>query len=293
MMYVSRLLCAVLFATSLSAIPAVCEAGIEHTFLYHPRQYRDGYERKLPKQLITLDFETSSGQQFAYYMPPRNKAPGAPQRLWICFGGNASLALDWAGLAEEGARDPDAGYLMVEYPGYGKCAGVPSASSILENTTTSLATLSRHLKVEKAELADRMSLIGYSLGTATALQFAVHYPVERIILIAPFTSIRAMAARYAGILGSLVVSQQFDNMAQLMKLASRERPPKVIIIHGDRDTVCPVEMGRELAQRHPEMIELQEIPGGSHLSIFAKAAAHIFHAMQPSQETDSAFTASR
>lgn len=281
MLFLSRLLFAALLTTSLSAIPAVSNAGIEHSFLYHPRQYKSGYERKLPKQLVTLEFETTSGQQFAYYMPPANRTLRVPARLWVCFGGNASLALDWAEMADEGARDRNSGYLMVEYPGYGKCAGVPSAASILENSEGAFKAVAGHLKVEPDELGKRLSLIGYSLGTATALQFAVHYPVEQIILISPFTSIRAMAAKYAGLFGSLVVSQQFDSMGRLSKLAARERPPKVVVIHGDRDAVCPVEMGREIARKYPEMVEYHEVEGGDHLSIFARAAGLLFEAMQP------------
>ena len=135
--------------------------------------------------------------------------------------------------------------------------------------------------MEPSRLRKQTGLIGYSLGTATALQFAVHHPVDRVILIAPFTSIRAMASRWAGLLGSLIVEQQFDNVACLRKLADCESPPRITLIHGSQDTVVPVFMGRSLAQRFPEMIRFIEIPQGDHLTIFRYAGQAIFESMRP------------
>lgn len=266
--------------------PRAALAGIEQPFLYHPRPYPDDADRRLPPHVVTLGFQTSAGQQYAYYVPPRDRRSrgGVPERLWICFGGNASLALDWLPLAEvveKGTGNRGAGYLLVEYPGYGRCSGTPSASAILESSQKAFEALAAHLRVEPEHLQKRMGLIGYSLGTAAALQFAVHHPVDRLILVAPFTSIRAMASRWAGFLGSLIVEQQFDNVACLRRLAARERPPRITLIHGAKDTVVPVGMGRALAELYPEMIRFVEIPQGDHLTIFKYAGRTLFEAMRP------------
>ena len=118
--------------------PLPARAGIEQYFLYHPHSYPDDIDRRLPPQVVTLDFQTSAGQQYAYYVPPRNRRlKGVPERLWICFGGNASLALDWMPLVEVVANaggNRGTGYLLIEYPGYGRCSGTPSAEAILESS---------------------------------------------------------------------------------------------------------------------------------------------------------------
>ncbi len=43
-----------------------------------------------------------------------------------------------------------------------------------------------------------------------------------------------------------------------------ERPPPVLLVHGGRDPVCPVEQARLLRERWPERVRLVEVPGGDH-----------------------------
>jgi hypothetical protein len=45
-----------------------------------------------------------------------------PARLWVAFCGNGSLALDWTTILAGYPNANDA-FLLVDYPGYGKCTG--------------------------------------------------------------------------------------------------------------------------------------------------------------------------
>jgi hypothetical protein len=57
----------------------------------------------------------------------------------------------------------------------------------------------------------------------------------------------------AGIPLRLLVApgQAYDNRARLSSLARRASPPRVVIAHGDHDTLIPDRMGKALAQVVP------------------------------------------
>ena len=62
----------------------------------------------------------------------------------------------------------------------------------------------------------------------------------------------------------------------IVKLLTRENPPKITIIHGVQDTTLPVEMGRELAALNAENIRYYEISDGNHSSILTTHRDLIF-----------------
>ena len=54
-------------------------------------------------------------------------------------------------------------------------------------------------------------------------------------------------------------------------MLKRKRPPTITIIHGTRDEVIPVEMGRELAALDKQKIEYMELPNSGHNTIIQDA----------------------
>src|SRR5215207_7641688 len=97
--------------------------------IYFPRPYGKAslwdLEQRKGQQ---IEYATSQGKQVAFYLPPRAEGLKAPAYVWIVCGGNGSLALDYSG--EPMHWDARFGYLFVDYPGYGLCAGKPTPSRI-------------------------------------------------------------------------------------------------------------------------------------------------------------------
>src|SRR5947207_15846672 len=93
--------------------------------------------------------------------------------------------------------------------------------------------------------------IGHSLGSAVALDFAAHHPVKRIVLVAPFTTLREEAATMVGGWISHLLIESYDNRANLSRIAKRSPIPKIAIFHGTEDEVIPARMGRELGHDFP------------------------------------------
>ena len=246
---------------------------VQDRLIYHPRRYSPAVLQQLPTGLVGL--RDNDGSLVGFYRPPRDG--GSPQRLWLLFGGNADQALSWDAFADEHAS-AGSGFVMLEYPGYGACAGKSSPASILAANERAVTLLATHLGLTVEEIHRRSGAVGHSLGAAVALQYAVKYPLCRLVLISPFTTMKAMARRSAGWPICELLVHRFDNHARLAELAATGMPP-ITIIHGQADPFIPMAMGQELAQAHPG-IHFSVIVGAGHNDILAVGAREIHAAME-------------
>ncbi len=263
-----RLVAILLFA------PVLVLLGCQHRLIYHPPRYPESVQ--VPTGVVTFHFQTGEGQQAAYWMPPRTGAE--PQRIWMVCSGNATAALQWPDWLAT-VPDASAGFLLIDYPGYGANEGSPDPARILAVTEAAVRALAEHLRLTPEAVEARLGLFGHSLGCASALQHAARHPVRRIVLVAPFTTMLAMARRMVGWPLCHVLLHRFDNEARLAELAATTKPPPIVIFHGDRDQVIPVEMGRALAQAHPGFVTCHEIAGADHDGILEVARTAIQRAL--------------
>jgi len=265
----------ILFLAVLAVSFVVALIQGQHKMIYYPKPYTD--LATLPDYVSRIEYSTSQGSQLSFYLPPASDPGKIPERLWFLFGGNASLALEWLDFLSD-FPDPDAGFLLVDYPGYGGCQGRPGPDSILESSEQALSALAQHLKVESRELEERLNLMGHSLGAAIALLYGSRHPAARMVLISPFTSLKDMAARVVGKPLDRTLFHNYDNRARLKEVMAREKAPVVTILHGNHDKVVPVAMGRELAALSPQ-VTYHEIDKADHNYILVTAENLIYQAM--------------
>ena len=251
---------------------------LQHKLIYYPRAYAAEELEHLPQALQEIEYATDQGRQVSYFYPSAHDSKGdlgSQPRLWVLFGGNASRALDWLGFIA-GYPDPDAGFLLIDYPGYGNCEGKALPGSILDSSVQALQVLSRKLPIYQTEQAE-ISVLGHSIGAAAALQFAVNHPVKKAVLVSPFTSLRDMARRSVGPL-SVLLGHDFDNRARLKQLL-KNVSVSVSVLHGERDDIIPVYMGRELVSINPQRVVYREILDGDHNTLLFTAKREIWEAM--------------
>lgn len=180
---------------------------------------------------------TERGEVIALFGAPKDKKP-----VVAYFHGNGEELVDTSALARE-LLLRGFGVLFVEYPGYGLAKGQPTNEhAIYDAAERALRELD-----ERGYGADRVVLVGQSLGSGVAAEMAVRQKGARVVLVSPYTSIPDMVRRYLPVVPvSLLVRDRFDTIE---KAANIHAP--TLVIHGAKDTLVPAEMGRRVASSIP------------------------------------------
>jgi pimeloyl-ACP methyl ester carboxylesterase len=242
-------------------------SALQSKLFYCPSPY-SGFPPELPEQFLAegghmIEVHTKEGRQVSWLRkPPRSK----PNRFWIVCGGNGDLALRMADDFPASPRIRDA-WLFIDYPGYGFCDGIPSPETIDESLRAVIPAALDECGMEPDELQERGIVLGHSLGAAAALMAADAFGICRAILLSPFTSAAEMAKAITGLPLGWLVRHRYNNRVTLERLVGRGG--RAWIIHGTEDEVIPVEMGRELAEEHPDEVRYFEVPGAGHNDIFS------------------------
>ena len=150
--------------------------------------------------------------------------------LIIYFGGNAE-EVSWMLEAAPG-RVPGAGWLLVDYRGYGASDGSPSEKALVADALQWYD----HFK------AERTYVFGRSLGSGVAVQLAAERPVAGVIVVAPFDSLVEVGKRHYPFLPvDWMLRHRFDSMA----LAPKMKAPLLCIV-ATHDAIIPPEHARRL-----------------------------------------------
>ena len=119
---------------------------------------------------------------------------------------------------------------------------------------------------------DRVVVFGHSLGGAVGIRAAAERPAVRgVVAESTFSNYREIAAEKApwiSWLVPLVISAGFDPDEVLASLP----PAPLLVIHGERDHIVPVEVGELLYERAREPKALWKIPEARHMSPWALPA---------------------
>lgn len=111
--------------------------------------------------------------------------PHPGRKALLYFGGNAEDVT--ASLASFSVAFPDHAIYLLHYRGYGGSTGKPSEEMLHADA--------RALFDEVRGAHPDIAVVGRSLGSGVALRLAAERPASRLVLITPYDSIQAIAAR--------------------------------------------------------------------------------------------------
>jgi len=184
---------------------------------------------------------------------------GRPTIIWFHgnAGSSAASANETRTLAREGY-----GLLLASYRGYGGNPGSPSEQGFYEDGRAAMG----FLRAQGVAPNDTI-IASNSIGSGTAVQMASEYDHAALVMVAPFSSLRDVAAQAMPVFPvRLLLRRRFENAE---KLPAIESP--VLILHGDADRVVPFELGQRLSRANPNVTFIPFSGAGHDLSYWQEA----------------------
>jgi fermentation-respiration switch protein FrsA (DUF1100 family) len=180
----------------------------------------------------------------------------------LYFHGNGANAANRAAKIET-MRENGFGVFYVNNRGYGGSSGRPSEDS---NVADAIAAYDHLIRLGVP--ANKIVAYGESLGSGQAVRLATARQVAAVVLEAPLTSTVDVArSTYFWLPLHFVLTDKYNNEHNVRSVAT-----PILILHGEQDTVIPVEMGQRVyrAANEPKRIEL--FPQATHDDLFSHGA---------------------
>lgn len=178
--------------------------------------------------------------------------PGQPTLLY--FHGNAgALATRSERIRKYMVRGR--GIYMMSYRGFSGSTGKPSEAANVADAKRAYDDLA-----SLGVAAQDILVYGESLGSGVAVQVAAEKPCAGLILDAPYTSIVEIAAsQYPWLPVRTMLLDRYESDKHIANV----RCP-VLVIHGEKDEIIPVGMGRAIFEKANEPKKLVTFPNAGH-----------------------------
>jgi uncharacterized protein len=228
----------------------------QRSLMYFPETLRTTpAQAGLPEaEEVTLD--TADGERvIAWHIAPRGDQP-----VILYFHGNGG-ALRYRVDRYRALTQDGTGLLALSYRGYGGSSGRPSEQGLIEDARATYAFAAQRYPEA------RLVLWGESLGTGVAVALAAEKKVTRLVLEAPFLSgVSIAASAYPFVPVRWLMKDQFRSDLRIRNVAA-----PVLIVHGDRDTVIPIESGEQLFDLIAAPKRFLRVPGAGHEDLGMRA----------------------
>ena len=212
-------------------------------------------------------FTTSDGVKLhGWFVPGRN------EMTLVWFHGNAGNISHRVDNLAEMHRRLGVNVFIFDYRGYGRSEGSPTEAGTYLDAQSAVDYLRGRLGVDPKGLV----LFGRSLGCAIAADAASKSQPYAVILESPFTSVQAMAQRVYPFLPGVghLVRTKYDCLSRVANLGA-----PVMILHGDRDSIVPHEMGREVYEAARPPKRFYRIEGADHNDTYLVGGAAYYSAL--------------
>jgi fermentation-respiration switch protein FrsA (DUF1100 family) len=225
---------------------------LDQLFIYHPMPWSEqDWARASGLPLEDVWFRAADGTRlFGWYVQASAQAPVV---LW-CHGnaGNITHRLrNLTRLVRLGLS-----VFLFDYRGYGRSQGQPSETGLYQDAGAAYSYLTNVRKT----LPKRVIVFGRSLGSTVAGHLVSERPAAGLILESSFPSVEHMArTHYFGLPAHWLLRARFDLASHL----KRVRVP-LLIIHGDRDRIVPIGLGRKVYEQANGPKDFYRVSGAGH-----------------------------
>jgi len=229
-----------------------------NSLLYFPSKQILFEPSALGLDSLDVEIETEDGERLhAWWFPARGEALGHV----LLFHGNAGNIGDRL-LHAQLLTGVGLDVFLFDYRGYGRSTGSPDEEGTYRDARAARSALLR----QEGVAADRVVYLGESLGGAVALALAREAPPRGLVLVSTFTSVRDMGRVHYPILPVALVPDAYPSLSRIGGL---ECP--LLLMHGDRDDIVPIDQGRALFDAAPDPKRLHVFPGLGHNDLISRA----------------------
>lgn len=230
-------------------------------FLFHPRGEYRGVEQppNATDVLIPVEADVVVGGRFHVAQQ------AAPNLLF--FHGNGEIVADYDEMGPLYNR-MGINFLAVDYRGYGRSTGSPTITAMMRDCHRIFEFSVKWLKDKGC--TGPLIAMGRSLGSASALELAIHYK-ERMsgIIIESGFDYTSPLLRLLGINPEAIGFKEEKGFRNLEKIKTWDKP--ALIIHAELDQIIPFREGETLFHACPSSQKtLLRIPGADHNDIFVR-----------------------
>lgn len=201
------------------------------------------------------------GEELAWQKTIRNEMIGLIVRpptdapRWIVFFYGNGMTVMGTSHIRQRLGGSGYGLVCVEYAGYGISSGSPSEHGCYRSADAAIT----YLQQQRHATLDQVALIGWSLGSAVAMDLASRLDVRAQVLLSPMTSLIATALDLA-YLGKTTFSAGPFNA--LSRAKSVECP--TLIVSGSNDQLTRPWMADELTRSMGRRARQVDLPGVGH-----------------------------
>ena len=251
--FVRMFMCSILAIglVAVLSVAAVRTGMIERYFIYFPERDLEADPSQFGLAYEEVTFVASDGVELHGWFVP---GESSVTLLWFHGnGGNISHRLDNLKLLH---NKLGISVFLFDYRGYGRSQGRPSEQGTYLDAEAALI----HLGSRGDPSPERLIYFGRSLGAAVAVEMAIRHPPYALILESAFPSVPYMARRaYPFFPIWPFLRTQYDSQS---KIATVDAP--VLMLHGDKDHIVPIEAGRQLFDAAKEPKQFYTIGGAGH-----------------------------
>jgi fermentation-respiration switch protein FrsA (DUF1100 family) len=245
-----QILIAVVVAIALWTLVAMI---FENKFIYFPSQYPHGLyeEARFIPHLTECWMTTEDGVKIHGWFTP---ADSAIATVVIAHGnaGNISHRIDFVRRLQQIHFN----VMIFDYRGYGKSEGSPDEAGVYRDGRAAFDYVVRLPGVD----ARKIILWGTSLGGAVAVDVALHRQAAGLILESTFSSAKDVArVAYPFLPVQYTLRTKFNSVE---KISAIKIP--LLQMHGNRDGIIPIKLGRKLFDAAREPKEFYAISGADH-----------------------------
>ena len=228
-------------------------------FAFHPDDTYILPSEALPPGTEEISFEAEDGvriQALHLHNP-------SSDTITIVFHGNAGNIYrrlnDYRRLRRLGT-----GVFAVSYRGYAKSQGSPSEAGIYRDGKAAFD----HVTKVMGYPPSRIFILGRSIGSTVATDLAQDKDIAGLVLVSLLSSARDQASDMGLGFAAPLTGNAFENAKKIKRLKA-----PLVVIHGTRDRIIPIGMGRNVFDAATSQKYFHEIEGAGHNDLSNRFAA--------------------